>query len=99
MNVEITTRHGKISESEDIWIRERMERLNKFSSGDHDAHVVVEHSDDRSTVEMNMAAPRGNHLSAHAEAPTLIDAVKIAETKLESQLHKLKDRLNDHRPG
>lgn len=99
MNVDITTRHGHLSESEHNWILERMERLSRFSRGDHPAHVVVEHETNRTTVEMSIGAPRGVQLSAHAEAPTLLAAIKIAETKLETQLHKVKDRLADHRVG
>lgn len=97
MEVRITTRHGNISANEENWIRTKLDRLSRFFREDHPARVVVVHAEDRSTVELSVEAPRGVNLSAHAEATDLRTAVRAAESRLEAQLRKLKDRIMSRR--
>ena len=98
MEVRITARHGNISQNEETWIRAKLDRLSRFFQDSRPAQVVVEHASDRSAVEMSIGAPRGVQLSAHAEATSLRAAVIAAESKLETQLRKVKERIT-HRRG
>lgn len=97
MQIKISTRHGKISDETQEFIKEKAEKLLHIFQRLTMIEVTVDLREEEKLVEILVAAEHKHDFVAregHREVLTAVDAV-IA--KLEGQLRKYKERIQDRR--
>ena len=96
MNIQITSRHAKMSQSLQDSLTEELEKLERFHDKITSCHVVIDNEHSRKTVEivMNMQ----NHtVSAKGKEENLGKAIDDALAKTERQLKKINEKIKDHK--
>ena len=99
MQVEITCRHGSISpEFHDIIVRKSQKLLTYFERVTS-IRVTISNEGDRSTVEIIVDAEHKQGFVTSHEGPQtgVGESFDISLTKMEQQIRKYKDKLQDHR--
>ena len=98
-NVElvITGRHVEITPNLHQLIEETVHRLDRYTVPLHGVSVVVSKAHDTFEVEMTLGVRRGVRLAAHANGDDVKGAVRVVETRIETQLIKFKERSQAHR--
>ena len=101
MQINISTRHGQLSQASQEKISEKVTKLTRFFERLTAVEVVcdVEHPDNPG-VEIRVSAELHDDFIARDEAANLMVAVDGAVHKLEQQIRKFKEKLKGHRtPG
>lgn len=99
MHVTVTFRHMEASEALRAYATEKVERIvGKYLKNAVEAHVILDSARHRqqNLAEINLHAYRFD-ISAHAESPDLYAAIDFAIARVEAQLRKHKDRINDRK--
>lgn len=99
MQVSVTFRHMDASEPLRAHAIEKVERIvAKYLKNALEAHVILATNRHRAhnLAEINIHAAHFD-ISAHAENPDLYTAIDMAVVKVEAQLRKHKDRINDRK--
>lgn len=100
MQINISTRHGHLSDETQARVREKLERLPRFFERltSIDLTVDLEH---RSTpkVDLRVSAEHKHDFVATEQADELMVGVDRVVHKLEQQLRKYKEKLQDHHRG
>ena len=94
MQISITARQCEISPGVRQFAQQRLEKLQKYASDIHGAHVIVRQERAVHVAEITLRV-NGNELvvtQEHAEAGA---AIELAADRLEEQLRRLKDRRLD----
>ncbi|MFN8586544.1 MAG: ribosome-associated translation inhibitor RaiA [Candidatus Eisenbacteria bacterium] len=98
MQISITARQCEISSGVRQFAQQRIEKLEKYASDIHGAHVIVtqEHGDHVAEITLRL---NGTELVAKQEAGEAGAAIERATDRLEEQLRRHKDRRanNKHR--
>ena len=97
MNLKISYKHLDSSDAINAKINEKMTHLEKFFTGNVEAHWVCSvdgHDQHTSEVQVNV---NGHKFHAHATDSNLYHTLDVAVEKLESQLRKDKEKRKDHR--
>lgn len=96
MEVKITSRHDKVSQSLQEAITKDINKLNKFFDRITSCHVILdtEHVDKK--VEINMALA-GHTVVATAKAENIGKAFDDALNKIERQLKKVNQKIKNHK--
>lgn len=97
MNIQITARHSKASQSMQDFITEELHNLEKWTDKITSSHVILDsvHNDRLAEVVVTIL---GQRLSAKAKAEKTGKAVDLAMEKMRRQLVKFNDKLKDHKP-
>jgi putative sigma-54 modulation protein len=101
VQINISTRHGHLSQVSQDRISEKVAKLNRLFERLTAVAVVCDVGDEASPqVEIKVSAERAGEFVATEQAETLMAAVDGAMHKLEQQLRKHKEKIKGHRtPG
>lgn len=101
MQVKISSRHGHLTEATQAHIREKAEKLLHIFSRLMMIEVLVDMREEATTVEFLVSAEHKHDFVASARHADLLAAVDVVLDKLESQVRKYKEKIQDRRrrPG
>ena len=102
MQISVSARHGHLSEANQEKIRGKVEKLARYFERLTAIEATVDLQDPQSvTVELLVSAEHKHDFVATDRAEELLTAVDKAIHKLEQQLRKYKEKVQDHhkRPG
>jgi putative sigma-54 modulation protein len=96
MNIQITARHGKASQTLQDTLTSDLQRLERFSDKITSCHAILdnEHSEKLAEVIVNV---QGTTVNAKARAETIGKAADMVMEKIERQLKKFNDKLKNHK--
>ena len=98
MQINISIRHGHVSEATQTTIREKVEKLTRlYEHSMVELTVDVEHRD-APTVDLKLTAMKHDFVAA-GQAENLLAAVDVAVDRVEQQLRKHKDKVQDRHRG
>lgn len=99
MQLNISIRHGHVSEPTQMMIREKLERLTRLYDRVSAIGVTVdmEHRD-KPAVDLNVTTKK-HEFVATGQAENLLAAVDVVVEKMEQQLRKHKERVQDRHRG
>ena len=96
MQVSISTRHGHLSEATQDKIRAKADKLGRFFDRLMSIEVIVDLSDEQKPkVDLNVSAEHKHDFVAHEQADNLLAAVDACVSKIEQQLRKYKERVQE----
>lgn len=98
MQIIISARHGHLSEATQAKVREKVEHLPRYYERVTTIEVIVdlEHKE-KLGVELLVSAEPKHDFVAHETADDLFKAVDAVAQKMEQQLRKFKEKLQDPR--
>lgn len=97
MQINISARHGHLSEATQEKIRAKLEKLQKIFERLTAIEVTVDlESPDTKEVDLRVSAEHKNDFVATVKAEDLMGAVDGALHKMEQQLRKYKEKVQDH---
>lgn len=99
MQMNISIRHGHITDATQATIREKLEKLTRLYDRISAIEITVdlEHRDQPS-VDLKISAKKHDFV-AIAQAENLLAAVDAAADKMEQQLRKHKEKVQDRHRG
>ena len=97
MQIKISTRHGHLSEETQNHIRDKADKLNHFFPRLMMIEVLVDIKDEEKFVEILVTAEHKHDFVASDRNKDLLTAVDIVVDKLKHQVHKYKEKVQDHR--
>ena len=97
MEIQITSRHSKASQSLQETITAELEKLGKFFDKITSSHVILdsEHVEKVAEITMNTL---GRQVVATAKAENIGKAFDEALAKAERQLKKINAKIKNHKP-
>jgi ribosomal subunit interface protein len=96
MDIQITSRHHKVSQTLHDAIIADLNRLEKFSEKITSCHVILDNENVDQTVEITMHT-FGHPVVAQAKAEHIGKAFDEALEKIERQLKKISEKIKDHK--
>jgi putative sigma-54 modulation protein len=97
VQIKISARHGHLSEESQQFIREKAEKLNHLFDRLTMIGVTVDRKKEVTEVEFLVQAEHKHDFVARESAPELTAAVDLVLAKLEGQLRRYKEKIQDHR--
>ncbi len=97
MQIEVTCRHGQINDYAHTHITEKSEKLLTFFERVTAIQVTVAFEHQKANVELLVDAEHKHNFVSHAEADDVISAFEGAFHKMEQQIKKYKEKIQDHR--
>jgi putative sigma-54 modulation protein len=97
VQIKISARHGHLAEPTQQFIREKAEKLNHLFARLTMIEVTVDLKDELKLVEFNVSAEHKHDFVASERNKDVLAAVDLVMAKLESQLRKYKQKIQDHR--
>lgn len=101
MQLSISTRHGHLSEATQAKIRTKTEKVSRLFERLTAIEVIVDLKDSqRPVIDLNVSAEHKHDFVAHEEGESLWAALDACVQKIEHQLRKYKERVQErHRHG
>ena len=94
VQLNISTRHGHLSERTQSKIKAKAEKLNRFYERLSSIELIIDLSDQQlPKVDVKVSAEHKHDFVAHSEAESLLGAVDDSLHKIEQQLRKYKKRV------
>ena len=97
MQIKISARHGHLSEGTQAFIQEKAEKLMRFFDRLTSIEVTVDLKDDLKAVEFLVSAEHKHDFVGHATNNDVHACVDMVIDKLEGQLRRYKEKVQDHR--
>ena len=97
MQIKISTRHGHLTEETQQYIRDKAGKLLHFFQRLMMIEVLVDLKDDEKFVEFLVSAEHKHDFVASERNKDLLAAVDLVLAKLETQVRKYKEKVQDHR--
>ncbi|MDR3632785.1 MAG: ribosome-associated translation inhibitor RaiA [Isosphaeraceae bacterium] len=97
MRIEISARHCNLGPEQQAYIREKSEKLLKYFDRLMAIEVSVDHLKHSWQVEILASAEHKHDFVAREEGPTPEAAMDLCEHKVEQQLRKYKERVQNHK--
>ena len=97
MQIKISARHGHLNEETQEHIREKAGKLLHFFQRIMMIEVLVDLKDDDKFVEFLVSAEHKHDFVASEHNKDLLTAVDLVLAKLEGQVRKYKEKVQDHR--
>ena len=97
MQIKISARHGHLAEATQQFIHDKAEKLLHLFGRLTLIEVTVDLQPDLKKVEFKVLPEHKHEIVATAENKELLAAVDVVLHKLEMQLRKFKEKLQDHR--
>ncbi len=98
MQIKISARHGHLSDATQQFIREKAEKLPHIFPRIMMIEVLVDFKeDDDTTVEFLVSAEHKHDFVASERNKDVLTAVDLVLHKLEQQVRKYKEKIQDHR--
>lgn len=98
MQIKISARHGHLSQETHDFIEEKAQKLTHLFNRLTMIEVTVDLKDDlHKVVEFLVSAEHKHDFVAHETNPDVLAAVDLVMAKLEQQLRRYKEKIQDHR--
>lgn len=97
MQIKVTTRHGHLSDDHQDQIREKVGRLEHHFPRLMMIEVIVDNREDHKKVELLVSAEHKHDFVASDTNKDLFAAVDLVIDKLDQQVRKYKEKIQDHR--
>lgn len=99
MQIDISVRHGHVSDATQAVIQEKLEKLSRLYDRVTTLQLTIdlEHRD-LPAVDLKVSAKKHDFVSV-AQAENLLAAVDVAAEKMEHQLRKHKEKVQDRHRG
>ncbi|WLD10176.1 ribosome hibernation-promoting factor, HPF/YfiA family [Planctellipticum variicoloris] len=97
MQVAITSRHGTLSPSAHDYISGKAEKILTFHDRITAIGITVDFTGGRSKVELLVDAEHKHNFVASEQADDAVAAFDLALHKMEQQIRKYKERIQDHK--
>ncbi len=97
MQINIASRHGTVHAEDQTHIREKADKLTTYFERVTQINVTVDFGHNAAKVEIQVDAEHKHDFVAIAEDSTVAVAFDTALAKMEHQIKKYKDRVQDHR--
>jgi putative sigma-54 modulation protein len=96
VQLSITTRHGHLTEATQAKIRAKAEKLGRFFERLMSIEIVVDLSDAQNPkVDLKVSAEHKHDFVAHEQGANLLGVVEAAVEKVEQQLRRYKERVQE----
>ncbi|WP_422926732.1 ribosome hibernation-promoting factor, HPF/YfiA family [Singulisphaera sp. PoT] len=97
MHIEITTRHGSLGANHQAYLHDKAEKLLKYFGRLMSIEVEVEHLKLAWHVEILVSAEHKHDFVAREEGPTPEAAMDACVHKVEQQLRRYKEKVQNHK--
>jgi len=97
VQIKISARHGHLAEATQEYIREKAEKLLRFFERLTSIEVTVDLKNDMKVVEFLVSAEHKHDFVATEVNSDILAAVDLVMDKLERQLSRYKEKIQDHR--
>jgi putative sigma-54 modulation protein len=97
VQIKISARHGHLSEATQTFIREKAEKLLRIFDRLTYIEVTVDLNNEMKTVEFVVSAEHKHDFVARERNGDVLAAVDLVLAKLEAQLRRYKEKIQDHR--
>ena len=97
MQVAITCRHGSVSDSLRDYIAGKSEKLLTYFERVTAIQVTIDQGQNQNRVEILVDAEHKHNFVAHAEGDEVKPNFQSALSKMEHQIKKYKEKIQDHR--
>lgn len=97
MQIKISARHGHLHESTQQFIHEKAQKLLRFFDRLTMIEVTVDLKDELKVVELLASAEHKHDFVARESRPDILAAVDAVVDKLEGQIRRYKEKIQDHR--
>ncbi len=97
MQIKISARHGHLSDATQQFIREKAEKLLHIFQRLTMIEVLVDFKEDDTLVEFLVSAEHKHDFVASERNKDVLSAVDLVLHKLEQQVRKYKEKIQDHR--
>ena len=97
MQIKISARHGHLSDTAQQFIRDKAEKLLHFFQRLTMIEVLVDFKEDDTLVEFLVSAEHKHDFVARASNADILAAMDLVLDKLEEQLRRYKERVQDRR--
>jgi putative sigma-54 modulation protein len=100
VQISISVRHGHLSEASQEKLKAKAEKFARIFDRLMSIELVVDLNDEQAPqVAINCSAEHKHDFVAHATSDTLLNAFDSAAGKIEQQLRKYKERLQERHRG
>ena len=94
MQLDIAVRHGQLSEATQEKLKSRVEKLSRYFDRLMAIEIIIDLSDVQAPqVDIKVSAEHKHDFAAHGKADNLLSAADGAVQKIEQQLRKYKERV------
>ena len=97
MHIEITTRHGSLETGQQTYLQQKAERLQKYFDRLMGIEVAVDHLKHGWQVEILVSAEHKHDFVATEEGATPEAAMDRCVHKIEQQLRRYKEKVQNHK--
>jgi putative sigma-54 modulation protein len=97
VQIKISARHGHLSEATQKFIRDKAQKLLHIFQRLTMIEVTVDLSEDSNLVEFVVSAEHKHDFVARERNQDILAAVDLVMAKLEMQLRRYKEKIQDHR--
>lgn len=97
MQIKISARHGHLGEATQQFIRDKAQKLLRIFERLTLIDVTVDLNGDMKTVEFVVSAEHKHDFVARERNADILAAVDLVMAKLEGQLRRYKEKVQDHR--
>jgi putative sigma-54 modulation protein len=98
VQIKVSVRHGQLSEEHQQQVRAKAEKLLHYFSRLTQIEVIVDLKfAQRKDVEFHAWAEHKHEFVAHESNAELIPALDLALDKVVQQIHRYKEKIQDHR--
>jgi len=97
VQIKISVRHGHLNDSSQQFIREKANKLLHYFERLTMIEVTVDLQKDDKLVEFLVQAEHKHDFVGRDKHPELFTAVDMALAKLEAQIRRYKEKIQDHR--
>lgn len=97
MQIKITARHGHLSEATQEFIRDKAQKLMHYFQRLMMIEVLVDEKEEEFVVEFLVSAEHKHDFVASERHKDLLAAVDLVLDKLERQIRRYKEKIQDHR--
>jgi putative sigma-54 modulation protein len=96
VQISVSVRHGRLSEGSQEKLKSKAEKFGRIFERIMAIELVVDLSDEQSPqVGINVSAEHKHDFVAHAQAESLLSAFDTAMAKIEQQLRKYKEKVQE----
>ncbi|KAA0138361.1 MULTISPECIES: ribosome hibernation-promoting factor, HPF/YfiA family [Gimesia] len=97
MQVAITCRHGSVSDGLREYITEKSEKLLTYFERVTAIQITIDQGENQNRVEILVDAEHKHNFVSHAEGDEVKPNFHAALSKMEQQIKKYKQKIQDHR--
>jgi len=97
VQIKISARHGHLAEETQNFIREKAEKLLRYFERLTSIEVTVDLKNELKAVEFLVSAEHKHDFVARETNSDILAAVDLLMDKLERQLSRYKEKIQDHR--